>query len=293
MPKEYETEDLRSAYRDRAFLKVQDGCNHFCSYCIIPYLRGRCRSKPLQNVLEEARRLSETTKEIVLTGIDLMSYGIDVGSSFTELIRSIRSLDVRIRLGSVYAEQMTSDTLDALFSLRHFCPHFHLSLQSGDNDVLRAMNRRYTAEEYLQRIRLIRSYDARAGITTDVIVGFPTEDEDAFTRTCEFVQEAGFSDLHIFPFSPRTGTRAAKLTPLPKDIVSDRKHRMASLKQACIESFLQQNISKQLSVLIEEEAEDGFRVGYSGNYIRVYTRREGDVVLCTPTQRFSDGLKEV
>ena len=288
---EYEECSLHFPKRTRAYVKIQDGCNNFCSYCLIPYLRGRSRSRDLQNVIEEVKTLSENTDEIVLTGIDLMAYGKDNNTSLAELIRKLSDIDIRIRLGSVYAEKIDEELLDALFNLNHFCPQFHLSLQSGDSDVLKSMNRRYTADDYEKKIELIRRYDDNASITTDVIVGFPTESEAAFANTYDFLQDIEFSDIHVFPYSRRSGTTAAKMQTIPPDVMNVRKHKLLELKKELSESYHRRNIGKLQRVLIEEQVGD-YMVGYSENYLKVYTKKQGNIVECYPTQLYKDGLLE-
>ena len=291
-PVHYEEMTLKIPHRTRAFVKIQDGCNHFCSYCIIPYLRGRSRSRDLRSIVDEINILSGQTKEVVLTGIDIMHYGKDNGESLTNLIRAIADADVRIRLSSVYAEEVSPELLDALFSLKHFCSHFHLSLQSGDDGVLKDMNRRYTTAVYRDKINLIRKYDQNAGITTDVIVGYPTETDEAFENTLRFVQEEAFTDLHVFPFSSRSGTVAARLPQISPDLMKTRKKRMAQMKETLKKNFLEKNLFVPQNVLIEEKIGD-YNVGYSENYIKIYTKKDGELLTITPTALFNDGLKEV
>ena len=201
-------------------------------------------------------------------------------------------MNARIRLGSIYAEKITTEFLDAVFAIKNFCPHFHLSLQSGDDTVLKNMNRHYTSSDYLDKINLIRKYDANAGITTDIIVGYPTETNKAFENGCDFVKEAKFSDLHIFPFSPRTGTPAAKLPVIPSNEMKERKNRMAEIKKELKNSFIRQNLGVEQEVLIEENI-DGYNVGYSKNYIKTYTKQSGEIVKVLPNELTEDGLKEV
>ena len=292
LPLKYDEMTLSDAPRTRAFVKIQDGCNHFCSYCIIPYLRGRSRSREVEKVVDEIKILSKKTNEIVLTGIDLMDYGKDLGISLVDLFRKIKDVNARIRLGSIYAEKITTEFLDAVFAIKNFCPHFHLSLQSGDDTVLKNMNRHYTSSDYLDKINLIRKYDANAGITTDIIVGYPTETNKAFENGCDFVKEAKFSDLHIFPFSQRTGTPAAKLPVIPSNEMKERKNRMAEIKKELKNSFIRQNLGVEQEVLIEENI-DGYNVGYSKNYIKTYTKQSGEIVKVLPNELTEDGLKEV
>ena len=290
LPTEFEAGTLYTPSRTRSFIKIQDGCNNFCSYCVIPYLRGRSRSASIPDVVREAELLSEKTPEIVLTGINTMAFGKERGETLTDLIRALKNIDVRIRLSSFYAEGITEELMDALYSLKKFCPHYHLSLQSGDEKVLKDMNRRYTPEIYRQKIELVRSYDKNASITTDVIVGYPTEVEENFLNTLRFCREAAFSDLHIFPYSPREGTVAYRLKKLPSDIVADREKRLFDLKKELRTTYLKNNIGKEQEVLIEEKQGDYF-VGYSRNYVKIYLKNDGNIVNVTPTEIYSDGLK--
>lgn len=288
----YEDGCLQFPHRTRAFVKIQDGCNNFCSYCIIPYLRGRSRSRSLENIINEINVLADKTNEIVLTGIDLMAYGKDNGSSLNELLLKLKDIDIRIRLGSIYAEKIDAKLLDTMFRIKKFCPHFHLSLQSGDNNVLKDMNRHYTAEEYRKKIDLIRTYDSNAAITTDIIIGYPTETDSAFENTLSFVKDTNFSDLHIFPFSSRQGTKAALLKPLPSETVNYRKKIITDEKSKLHKKFLSKNIGIEQEVLIEEK-KNGINVGYSRNYIKIYTTHDGEIVKIIPNEIYKDGLKEV
>lgn len=294
LPDKYDDEGiLSSANRTRAYVKIQDGCNSFCSYCIIPYLRGRSRSRAIEDIVKEVSVLSEKTSEIVLTGINIMSYGSDIGTNLTELIKALREFDVRIRLGSFYAEGITEELLDALFSLKKFCPHFHLSLQSGDKRVLKDMNRHYTPEIYEEKINLIRRYDKNACIATDVIVGFPTETEESHENTVEFIKKVGFSDIHVFPFSSREGTRAAKLKQLSPKVIKRRRDEMLALKEELRNKYLKENVGVKQSVLIEEKIDD-YYCGYSQYYIRIYLKRgaESEIAECAPSVLYKDGLLE-
>lgn len=291
LPLTCETTGLSRVGRGRAFVKIQDGCNNFCSYCIIPYLRGRSRSRAVQDIVSEVKSLAHSTKEVVLTGINMSQYGQDIDSDLATLISALKDVDVRIRLGSFYVEAINRQLLEALFSLKHFCPHFHLSLQSGDDAVLKDMNRKYTTADYLQAIKLIRSFDSNASITTDIIVGFPTETKESFMRTAEFISKVGFSDIHIFPYSMREGTVSAKYKDLPPQIVKERKNLLTELKKQLINNYLLKNIGKTQNMLAESKEGEYF-VGYSDYYIRMYTKRAGGIMPITPTQIFKDGLKE-
>lgn len=293
LPTEYEYLPLGTNFRARAFVKVEDGCNNFCSYCIIPYLRGRCRSRAPESVIEECKAASETTDEIVLTGINLSAYGLDIGTNLAELIRKISDLPARIRLGSLEVGIIDKDFLDALVASKNVCPHFHLSLQSGSNEVLKSMNRHYTAEEYAQKVALIRTYFPTAAITTDVIVGFPTETEEYFEETMRFVREIGFSNVHVFPYSRRAGTAAFPLGTLPDEVVSSRAKRLASLRDDLKREYESAFVGMELEVVVETT--DGvYAEGYSENYIRVYIpdreQPTGKIIKVTIEGERADGL---
>lgn len=275
--------------RTRAFIKIQDGCDSFCSYCIIPYLRGRSRSRDPESIRHEIISLSGSVKEFVLTGINISDYegGLD------KLIEYLADLDVRIRLGSLEAGIAGSRLLEALKKLKKFCPHFHLSLQSGSDRVLKSMNRHYTAEEYLNSVELIRKYFPEAAVTTDIICGFPTESEEDFLKTLEVARRARFSDIHIFIYSPREGTAAAKLKPLDKAVVKAREEELKRLKYELKALFIDQNLGK-VRQLLTESCEGGLICGYSENYVKLYA--EGDLKIneiygVIPYERYLDGAR--
>lgn len=291
LPTVYEDGELDSAYRTRSYIKIQDGCNNFCSYCIIPHLRGRSRSRRKEEIVKEIAKLSGFVQEIVLTGIDLMAYGLDIGYDLKTLIEELEVFNLRIRLGSLYAERITSDLLESLKKLKKFCPHFHLSMQSGDDGVLKSMNRHYTANVYKEKIDLIKEFFPDATITTDIIVGFPTETEEAFLNTCEFVKEVNFSDIHIFPYSAREGTRAAKLPQIDKEIVKTRKKILSNIKKDLVKKHLIDNLGKRHEVLVEEKVGE-YYVGHTRNYIKVYLKENGEIVTTIPNKIFNDGLME-
>ncbi len=275
--------------RTRAYVKVQDGCNNFCSYCIIPYLRGRTRSRNPKSVYQEIK--SVNAKEVVINGINLSAYNYD-GVGLTGLIRELKDLPCRIRLGSLEVNVIDREFLSALKELKNFAPHFHLSLQSGSNSVLKTMNRHYTANEYLEKVNLIREYFADAGITTDIIVGFPTETDENFNETVELVKKVNFSDIHPFPFSSRSGTVASKMQDLPSDIKKQRLDQLLKLKKECKENFANKLKGKTLDFLCEEE-KDGFYQGYTENYLRVYLKEKveiGKITKVTIEEPFLDGV---
>ncbi|MFW5780469.1 MAG: tRNA (N(6)-L-threonylcarbamoyladenosine(37)-C(2))-methylthiotransferase MtaB, partial [Bacillota bacterium] len=276
--------------RARSYVKIQDGCDNFCSYCIIPYLRGSSKSRDTDEIVEEVKALSQKTKEIVLVGINLSLYGKDTGSSLVSLVKKLKDIDVRIRLGSFYAESINKELLDSLFELKHFCPHFHLSLQSGDDEVLKAMNRRYTTKLYKEKIELIRSYDKNACITTDIIVGFPTETDKMFENSVNFAKNMEFSDIHIFPYSQRSGVASSKLTPPDKLVLKERIKKMTEIKRQLIKNYLFANINIEQNVFFEESI-DGIKRGYSERYIRVYAKTKKEFAKVMPKEIYKDGLK--
>ena len=275
--KEYEELRLeRTAEHTRAYVKVQDGCNQFCSYCIIPYVRGRVRSRSRKDVAEEVERLSSNGyKEIVLTGIHLSSYGIDTGDSLQELICAIHENPGirRIRLGSLEPRIVTEEFVRTLAGLSKICPHFHLSLQSGCDATLRRMNRRYTSGEYYEKCELLRKYFRHPALTTDVIVGFPGESEEEYARSKDFIEKVGFYETHVFKYSKREGTRAAVMeNQVPESVKAKRSNELIELgrrKQAEYEETLMGTVQE---VLIEEEIlheGERYQTGFTREYVKI------------------------
>ena len=275
----YEPELQPDLIRTRAYVKVQDGCNNFCSYCLIPYLRGRSRSRSVQSVVSEVERLQNVTCEVVLTGIDMSSFGLDNGSSLTELVTALSGVDVRIRFGSLEARVITEEFLKATLGLKKFCPHFHLSLQSGNDKTLADMNRKYTTDFYASRVNLIRKFYKDACITTDLICGFPTESDEDFALTLEFIDKIAFSDMHIFAYSKREGTVAAKkYSVLDGGVVKNRTKLAESIALKNKEKYYSSFIGKPLEVLIEKDG------GYSREYLKVICDgEEGQLKTIIPT----------
>lgn len=265
--------------KTRAFLKIQEGCNQYCSYCIIPYARGPIRSRKLDDILYEVKKLSENGfKEVVLTGIHVASYGKDMGEirliDVIERVHEVPGIE-RIRLSSIEPTIMTKDFLDRLMKLPKVCDHFHLSLQSGSNSVLKRMSRKYTTEEYKEIVELIREYMPNVGITTDIIVGFPGETEDEFMETCKFVDDIGFSRIHVFPYSARKGTPAAKhKNQISGDIKHQRSKDLMRIGEKNTNKFNNKFIGAMLNVLFEEQSKQNleFIEGYTTNYIRVLSK---------------------
>lgn len=250
--------------KSRAFIKIQDGCNSFCSYCVIPYLRGREVSRPQEDILNE---ISQTdSAEIVLNGINVSSYN---GGNLIPLVRALQDTDKRIRFGSLECNIVTDEFLSALLQLKDFAPQFHLSLQSGSDAVLKAMNRRYTRAEYLEKCGKIYAHFPDAAITTDIISGFPTETEADFLQSLSVIEQAGFARVHAFPFSPREGTAAFKMRDLPAEIKAERLKRLLHAAEISAEKYVNRFFGT-VQTVIAEDWEQGFTSGYTGNYIRVY-----------------------
>lgn len=278
--------------RTRAYIKVQDGCNNFCSYCIIPYLRGRIRSRNPESILEEINAVNP--KEIVINGINLSEYNFN-GLTLTGLMQKLKDVDCRIRLGSLEVRVIDEQFLTALKGLKNFAPHFHLSLQSGSDTVLKSMNRHYTAYEYAEKVDLIRKYFPDAGITTDIIVGFPTETEKDFEDTIALVDRVNFSDIHPFPFSPRSGTVAFKMKDLPADVKKQRLNLLLEKKAQKKLDFAKSMVGKTLDFLFEEQ-KDGYFEGYSENYLRLYVKDfipDGKIKKVMVVAPFKDGATAI
>lgn len=266
----------RTAEHTRAFIKVQDGCNQFCSYCIIPYARGRVRSRELSDVLREVEALAKNGyREVVLTGIHLSSYGVDINENLLHLIQEIHKIEgiERIRLGSLEPKIVTEEFARSLSQLPKVCPHFHLSLQSGCDATLKRMNRKYTCEEYARGCELLRKYFEHPAITTDVIVGFPGETEEEFETTREFLKKIGFFEIHIFKYSVRKGTKAAEMKEqVPEEIKAKRSDILFDDLAPMNHAFLEWYIGKEAEVLMEEKVtfsgKDYF-LGHTKEYVKI------------------------
>ena len=271
IPMVYEDDFSPSINRTRSYVKVQDGCNRFCTYCLIPYVRGRSRSRLIESVHDECVELSKQTKEIVITGIDLSFFGKDTNETFVDLIKSLQDVNCRIRLSSLEVSLITDELLRSLKDLLLFCPQFHLSLQSGDDQVLKRMNRHYKTEDFKREVELIRKYFPDAAITTDLICGFPGESDEEFENTLKFLKDICFMQIHIFPYSKREGTVAAKMPQIPGDIKKARCKNAEALAQELKTTYLNGMLGKDLEVLIEEKVGDYYE-GYSREYIRVMVK---------------------
>lgn len=262
----------------RTFMKIQDGCNQFCTYCIIPYARGRCRSRNLESIKAEAENSARLgKKEIVLTGINLAFYGMEFGLNLADAVEICASVDgiERIRLGSLEPEKMSDDLLGRMSRVKKLCPQFHLSLQSGCNKTLKAMNRHYSAEEYLELSKKIKKFFPECSFTTDVMVGFPNETDEDFRESVEFVKKVGFSKVHVFRYSRRQGTPADKMSnQIPESIKSQRATEMLNAVSLSEQKYLQSLIGKTVKVLFERENCTEFHRGYAEDYTLVKIPRE-------------------
>ena len=268
---------LASGERTRPFLKIQDGCDAFCTYCIVPHARGRSRSMRLRSVLERIEALADAgVRETVLTGIHLGRWGRDLDPpvSLADLLREIQTrgrMD-RVRLSSIESHELTDELLEVVAGSNRFCDHLHIPLQSGDDDVLRRMGRPYTAAEYAERARRAADALPDAAIGADVLVGFPGEEESAFRNTCDLIESLPTTHLHVFPFSPREGTPAAGFSdPVPSDAIKERCRVLRELGAAKRASFYRRFVGKTVSVLVEarRDRETGHPKGVSGNYLTV------------------------
>ncbi len=257
--------------RTRAIVKIEDGCNRFCSYCIIPYSRGRVRSKPIDELEAELKNLSDAGFcEIVLVGINLSSYGSDIGLSICDAVELAANMNFeRIRLGSLEPDHITDEVIERLSKIDKFCPQFHISLQSGCDNTLKAMNRHYTSAEYKQLCDKLRAAFEDTTITTDIMVGFPTESEADFSDNLSFAKAIGFEKVHVFPYSPREGTRAAEMVQIEKNIKEKRSHIMIEETEKVRHKFLNSQIGKTVEVLLETRHGDNYTEGYTKNYTPV------------------------
>lgn len=266
IPSAYEETVTSTQEHTRAFVKIQDGCNNFCTYCIVPYLRGRSRSRRVADVVAEIKQANAA--ETVITGIDISQFGRDTGESLPMLFAALTNVPTRLRLGSLEAGVVTEELLQSLTHV-NFCPHFHLSLQSGCDATLKRMNRKYDTATYFAAVESIRRVFPTAAITTDVIVGFCGETDEEFAQTLAFVQKVGFADVHVFPYSPRQGAVSAKWKDTDPVVKKHRAEVLGELKLQLKERFALANKGSVQRVLVEEIV-DGKAVGYTPNYLRVY-----------------------
>ena len=275
------------ANRTRAYLKIQDGCSQYCSYCIIPYARGPIRSRDPQDVLAEVKRLAENGfKEVVLTGIHVASYGKDRhDTSLLEILRQVHEVEgiERIRFSSIEPNVVTEEFAQAIADMPKVCDHFHLSLQSGCDKTLKEMNRKYDTEKYRQAAATLRKYLPEVALTTDIIAGFPGETEEDFQASYDFAKEIGFAKIHAFPYSPKRGTpAAARKDQLLNAVKAERSHRLIELSDKMADDFIQAYVGKEVEVLYERAIGEGIYEGHTTNYIKVKGTSDKDLtnVIC-------------
>jgi threonylcarbamoyladenosine tRNA methylthiotransferase MtaB len=295
-PFEADPADYGSALRTRAFIKIQDGCSNFCSYCIVPLVRGRGKSLPVEQVVAEVEdRVADGCMEVVLTGTEVGSYSYDSIGLKGLLERILTDTDIaRVRLSSLQPQEISPDFI-GLWRNSRLCPHFHLSLQSGSDSVLRRMKRRYTTADYQRAVSLIRTMRPEAAITTDVIVGFPGETEAEFQESCDFCMRMGFSRIHVFPYSRRDGTEAAGLpSQVSNRVKKERSQRMLALAEESARSFRRQFLGKPMPVLWEKQNGGSVWSGHTDNYIKVYARSSADLanrlLPAKPVELKGDGV---
>lgn len=297
--KEYENLHLtKQGEHTRAYIKVQDGCNQFCSYCIIPYARGRVRSRAKEDVVAEVTDLAKNGyQEVVLTGIHLSSYGIDFENedNLLSLIRAVHEIEgiKRIRLGSLEPRIITEEFVQAIAALPKMCPHFHLSLQSGCNETLKRMNRRYTSEEFYEKCEILRKYFEKPALTTDVIVGFPQETEEEFETTYEFLKKICFYETHIFKYSKREGTKAAVMQgQIPEQIKAKRSARLIELGEKNRRAYEESFLGKTVEVLVEEKSDVNGKemwTGHTKEYMKIALESEKNLQNCIINVQIKDG----
>ena len=297
--KEYENLHLtKQGEHTRAYIKVQDGFNQFCSYCIIPYARGRVRSRAKEDVVAEVTDLAKNGyQEVVLTGIHLSSYGIDFENedNLLSLIRAVHEIEgiKRIRLGSLEPRIITEEFVQAIAALPKMCPHFHLSLQSGCNETLKRMNRRYTSEEFYEKCEILRKYFEKPALTTDVIVGFPQETEEEFETTYEFLKKICFYETHIFKYSKREGTKAAVMQgQILEQIKAKRSARLIELGEKNRRAYEESFLGKTVEVLVEEKSDVNGKemwTGHTKEYMKIALESEKNLQNCILNVQIKDG----
>lgn len=273
---------LKNRNRTRAYLKIEDGCDMYCTYCIVPYARGPVRSRPYEEVLGEAQKLADAGfKEVVITGIHVSSYGKDIGNvGLLDVLKGINEIDgiKRIRLSSLEPRLLTENIIKEMASLEKLCRFFHISLQSGSNATLKRMHRRYTSDEYREIVNNLRRYIPEVGVATDIMVGFPGETDAEFNDSYNFAREMSFSHMHVFRYSPRKGTKAYEYKEqVDKKVKEERSKAMLELARRMKENFSRQFIGKSMDVLLENDTGDGLYEGLTDNYIRVLVKGDESV----------------
>ena len=268
-PKIYEDDCHCELTRTRGFIKVQDGCNNFCSYCIIPYLRGRSRSRKLESIVAEAQEIAKNTDEIVITGINVSAYGLDIGLTLSDLVDALAPIKARKRFGSIECTIITDELLEKM-KRANFCDSFHISLQSGSDTVLRRMNRKYVSAVFNEKCDLIKKHFPSCAITTDIIVGFPGETDEEFNETMALVNKVKFFEIHTFIFSARQGTKAYGLKGVERTVSQCRSQILRERANELKNEYLSSLINKSVEVIVEEECGE-YNVGHANNYVKVYT----------------------
>ena len=264
--------------RTRAFVKIQDGCDNFCTYCIIPFVRGKCRSKEEDKVIEEVTALVKNGyKEVVLTGIHTGSYGVDLDTSFADLLNKLVKIDglERLRISSIETTELNEDVLDVLRNSKVLVDHLHIPIQAGSNEILKAMNRKYDLDFFFKKIAEIRSIRPEISISTDVIVGFPGESEELFQTTIDTCRKLEFTKLHVFPYSERRGTASSRMDgKLDNGVKKDRARRLIEVSHELETNYMKKYLDREIEVLIEENI-DGYSYGHTGNYL--YAKIKGEL----------------
>ena len=293
--------DITFTEKTRAVVKIQDGCDRFCSYCIIPYARGRVRSRKPESIISEITKIAEKDiKEVVITGIHIASYGKDFKEEYKliDLLEEINKIDgiERIRLGSIEPLLITDEFVERLKKIDKICHHFHLSLQSGCDETLKRMNRRYTTEQFKEIVKRLRNTYSDVNLTTDIIVGFPGETEEEFEKTYRFLDEIKFYKMHIFKYSKRQGTKAAKMSDqIDEQIKTKRSNELLALEKKMSKEFRDAHIGKEDEALLEEQVQiDGvdYYVGFTKEYVKVAVRSEKDLSNCMVRGRIEGALNE-
>lgn len=290
IPSEYSIFPYAKNTQARQYIKIQDGCNNFCTYCVIPYARGRSRSRDMRDILDEVS--STATHEVVITGIDVSDYRIDGRAALIDLLEQVNLLGKRFRISSIECNIITEKFLLRLKKCENFCPFFHISMQSACNATLKRMNRKYTIEKYIEVCNMVKKIFPTACISTDIIVGFKQESEQEFAETVANINKIPFSFMHVFPYSEKKGTIAEKMSgDVPKDVVKARESTLIELSDKFYNKFLDENIGKTHKVLVEEFKE-GYSVGYTENYVYTYIPQNLPIGIydVTTKSRYKDGL---
>ena len=292
--KEYESFGcLGTESQNRAYLKIQDGCNNFCTYCLIPYVRGRSRSRDLEEIMCEAKLIAKNAKEIDITGINISDFRVDGQLAFDKLLTGFAQVDARIRLGSIEVNIIDEKMLEICKNMPNFCPHFHLSMQSGCDRILKLMNRHYSKYEFLNKVKLIKKYFPDVALTTDVIVGFPTETDEDFAETVDTIKQIGYFSMHIFPYSKREGTVASKMKIVDGNIVKERIKILEDINNQNKIDFINSQ-SKKVLCCLTESIEGEYVVGHTENYIKIYLPKDtpqNQFVNVSNLKPFEDGAK--